>query len=432
MREMKDSGVEWIGEVPREWQLLRFKDKYINKKEIAKERSLEYERLALTLNGVIKRPKNDSEGLQPKEFDGYQILEVNDFVFKMIDLQNISTSRVGLSPYRGLVSPAYIRFSSKNTNQYNQFVYYYLMSLYYNQVFNNLGGNGVRSALNAKDMGEFLVPYPAENEQIRICSCLDKKIIQVDTLIQNVQTQIEKLKAYKQSLITEVVTKGLDPTVPMKDSGVDWIGEIPEHWSKLPVKYIGTTQNGISKGGEYFGSGHPFVSYGDVYKNMELPRSVAGLVESTEAERENYSVKTGDIFFTRTSETIDEVGFSSVCTETIQNATFAGFLIRLRPFNDVLTSLYAKYYFRGNHIRRYLVKEMNLVTRASLGQGLLKAMPVLLPPPDEQIAIAEYLRLKCSQIDRLISIKQEKIEKLEQYKRSLIYEYVTGKKEVRL
>ncbi len=432
MREMKDSGVEWIGEVPREWQLLRFKDKYINKKEIAKERALEYERLALTLNGVIKRPKNDSEGLQPKEFDGYQIIEVNDFVFKMIDLQNISTSRVGLSPYRGLVSPAYIRFSSKNTNQYNQFVYYYLMSLYYNQVFNNLGGNGVRSALNAKDMGEFLVPYPAENEQIRICSCLDKKIIQVDTLIQNVQTQIEKLKAYRQSLITEVVTKGLDPTVPMKDSGVDWIGEIPEHWSKLPVKYIGTTQNGISKGGEYFGSGHPFVSYGDVYKNMELPRSVAGLVESTEAERENYSVKTGDIFFTRTSETIDEVGFSSVCTETIQNATFAGFLIRLRPFNDVLTSLYAKYYFRGNHIRRYLVKEMNLVTRASLGQGLLKAMPVLLPPPDEQIAIAEYLRLKCSQIDRFISIKQEKIEKLEQYKRSLIYEYVTGKKEVRL
>ena len=196
------------------------------------------------------------------------------------------------------------------------------------------------------------------------------------------------------------------------------------------VKYIGNTQNGISKGGEYFGNGYPFVSYGDVYKNMELPSEVAGLVESTEIERENYSVKKGDIFFTRTSETIEEVGFSSVCTETIENATFAGFLIRLRPFNDALTTQYAKYYFRGEHIRRYLVKEMNLVTRASLGQGLLRAMTVLIPPHNEQIAIADFLDKKCAQIDRLIAIKQSKIEKLEQYKRSLIYEYVTGKKEV--
>ena len=119
-----------------------------------------------------------------------------------------------------------------------------------------------------------------------------------------------------------------------------------------------------------------------------------------------------------------------MCIETIENATFAGFLIRLRPFNDALTTQYAKYYFRGEHIRRYLVKEMNLVTRASLGQGLLRAMTVLIPPHDEQIAIADFLDKKCAQIDRLIAIKQSKIEKLEQYKRSLIYEYVTGKKEV--
>lgn len=430
MRKMIDSGVAWVGEIPYDWLLVRFKDKYVNTKEVAKERSVEFERLALTLNGVVQRPKDDSEGLQPKEFDGYQILRKNDFVFKMIDLQNISTSRVGLSSYTGLVSPAYIRFSPKEPDQYNQFVYYYLMSLYYNCVYNNLGGNGVRSALNGKDMGELVVPYPSESEQRTIGDFLDKKCSQVDALIANVQAQIEKLKAFKQSLITEIVTRGLDSTVPMKDSGVDWIGSIPAHWEKLRVKYIGDTQNGISKGGEYFGSGYPFVSYGDVYKNMELPSVVVGLVESTETERNNYSVKKGDIFFTRTSETIEEVGFSSVCTETIEGATFAGFLIRLRPFNDALTTQYAKYYFRGSHIRRYLVKEMNLVTRASLGQGLLKAMPVLIPPYDEQIAIAEYLDNKCAQIERLITIKQAKIEKLEQYKKSLIYEYVTGKKEV--
>ena len=126
---MKYSGVEWIGEIPDKWNLVRLKDICINKKEVAGEKSSEYERLALTLNGVIKRPKDDQEGLQPKEFDTYQILEENDFVFKMIDLQNISTSRVGLSPYTGLVSPAYIRFASKKKGQFNEFIHYYLLSL---------------------------------------------------------------------------------------------------------------------------------------------------------------------------------------------------------------------------------------------------------------------------------------------------------------
>ncbi len=430
MREMKNSGVAWIGEIPFDWSLIRFKDKYVSKKEVAGEKSSEYERLALTLNGVIKRPKDDSEGLQPKEFDGYQILRENDFVFKMIDLQNISTSRVGLSPYTGLVSPAYIKFSPRTTEQNNKFVYYYLMSLYYNCVYNNLGGNGVRSALNAKDMGEFVIPYPNETLQAQISALLDVKSAQIDILIANQEALIEKLKQYKQSLITEVVTKGLNPDADMKDSGIEWIGEIPQHWSFLRVKNIGLTQNGISKAGEFFGRGYPFVSYSDVYKNIELPNQVNGLIDSTEEERRNYSVIKGDIFFTRTSETIEEVGFSSVCTQTIDGASFAGFLIRLRPFNDFLTTNYAKYYFRGSHIRRFLVKEMNIVTRASLGQSLLKMMHVLIPPTEEQLLMASYLDEQCSKIDKLIEMKQAKIAKLNEYKKSLIYEYVTGKKEV--
>lgn len=429
MREMKDSGVAWIGEIPKEWNLSRFKDHYRNIKEIVGEKSSEYERLALTLNGVIKRPKDDSEGLQPKAFDGYQILRENDFIFKMIDLQNISTSRVGLSSYTGLVSPAYIRFTSRTKNQFNKFIYYYLMSMYYNCVFNNLGGDGVRSALNASDMGTLMIPYPPTEIQLKISDYLDQKCFQIDALIDNQQNQIEKLKAYKQSIITETVTKGLNPDVPMKDSGYEYIGAFPEKWDICKLKHIGSPQNGISKGGEYFGSGYPFVSYGDIYRNYTLPDSVNGLVETTEAERKLYSVEKGDIFFTRTSETIEEVGFSCVCEKTIPNATFAGFVIRVRPFNDKLLSSFAKFYFRSNHHRFFLVKEMNLVTRASLGQGLLKSMPVLIPPKEEQQQIAEYLDKKCSQIDRLIAIKQQKIEKLQQYKKSIICEYVTGKKE---
>ena len=177
------------------------------------------------------------------------------------------------------------------------------------------------------------------------------------------------------------------------------------------------------------GEGFPFVTYGDVYNNICLPKQGSGLIKTIEKEQELYSVKKGDIFFTRTSETIDEVGFSSVCEYSIPNATFAGFLIRMRPFNNTLSTGYAKYYFRGNHLRDYLVKEMNLVTRASLGQTLLKNMTVLLPPKSEQEAIAKFLDSKCSKIEKLISLKELKIEKLNTYKKSLIYEYVTGKKQ---
>ena len=143
-----------------------------------------------------------------------------------------------------------------------------------------------------------------------------------------------------------------------------------------------------------------------------------------------YSVKKGDIFFTRTSETIEEVGFSCVCTQTIPKATFAGFLIRVRPYDDTLDVGFSKYYFRSNFHRLYLVKQMNLVTRASLSQSLLKGLPVLVPSRDEQIEIASYLDKKCFAIDTLNEKKQMLIAELDSFKKSLIYEYVTGKKEV--
>ena len=193
---MKYSGVEWIGEIPDKWNLVRLKDICISKKEVAGEKSSEYERLALTLNGVIKRPKDDQEGLQTKEFNTYQILEENDFVFKMIDLQNISTSRVGLSPYTGLVSPSYIRFASKKKGQFNEFIHYYLLSLWHNCVYNNIAGDGVRSALNATDMGNLKCPYPTENQQRKIADFLNQKTEEIYSLIEIENQQIEKLKEY--------------------------------------------------------------------------------------------------------------------------------------------------------------------------------------------------------------------------------------------
>lgn len=424
--EYKDSGIEWIGVIPSEWSIVSTKRLFQNNKCIVGDNVDGYERLALTMNGVIKRSKEDAAGLQPEKFESYQILRKNELVFKLIDLENIKTSRVGLSPFTGIVSPAYITLSNTETD--NRFYYYFYMFMYYNNVFNNLGGAGVRSTLNSKDLLNIPVPKVLYATRQLIADYLDQKSAAIDTLITDKQKLIDLLKEKRQAIISEAVTKGLDKDALMIDSGIEWIGEIPKGWDVKKLRYLGSCQNGLSKAGEYFGSGYPFVSYGDVYKNYELPQAVEGLVESTEVERESCSVIRGDVFFTRTSETIEEVALTSTCLSTVENATFAGFLIRFRPYTHYeISPEFSKYYFRSQIHRAYFVKEMNLVTRASLSQELLKNLPVVLPPIEEQQVIADYLEKKTTAIDTLITEITLQIEKLKEYRQSIISEVVTGK-----
>lgn len=416
---MKNSGIEWIGEIPDSWKLVRFKDICVNKKEIAGESSENYERLALTLGGVIKRPKYDSDGLQPKEFDGYQIICENDFIFKMIDLQNISTSRVGLSPYCGLVSPAYIRFSSREEGQYNEYVYYFLMSMYYNCVYNNLGGNGVRSALNATDIGQLVIPFPAIEKQKKIVAFLENAFKKIDNLIEVQQAQIDKLKEYKQSVITEAVTKGLDLTAPMKDSGVEWIGKIPEDWETIRVKQL---------------------------LNERIERSLTGQEEPL-----SMSQKVG-LVPTRMLDSIPNMASSFIGAKLtyVDDLVFNKLKAHLGVFSvskyDGLVSPdYAVYYSTGKinlKYLEYLFKTPQCILEfrkrsTGIAVGLTRlytdglfAIECPFPNHSSQMEIVAYLDDKCAKIDKLIELKQSKIEKLQEYKKSLIYEYVTGKKEV--
>jgi len=418
MREMKYSGVEWMEDIPASWNMIRFKDKYQPTKEIVGESSSEYERLALTLGGVIKRPKDDSEGLQPKAFDGYQILRENDFIFKMIDLQNISTSRVGLSPYTGLVSPAYIRFCSKNKKQYNKFVYYYLMSMYYNCVFNSLGGDGVRSALNASDMGMLMIPFPSEREQMLIVEAIESQTDKVDALIANQESQIEKLKAYKQSIITEVVTKGLDPNVPMQDSNNEWIGKVPQEWQIVKTGRLFKENNRKPNG-------------------TEVPLSLSqadGLIATDEMKESSLKTSTydnwkrveiGDLVLNRFKAHLG----------VLFNATLSGIVSFHYGVYEAKMPLVTKFYEYLYHSEQYRAILGNASNGMVVGLQNLSNLNFystwsLYPPLEVQTEIVDYLDKKCTQIDSLIALKREKIDKLNQYKRSLIYEYVTGKKEV--
>ncbi len=203
VRNLKDSGIEWIGNVPKHWDIIKVKHVFVNNKRVVKEKADDYERLALTLNGVIKRSKEDNEGLQPEEYSGYQILEKDELVFKLIDLENVRTSRVGISPFTGIVSPAYITLKNE---AYSKFGYYYFYSMWQREIFNRLGDAGVRSNLGPKDLMNLPFIVPPKCEMDEIVNFLDQKISQIDKLIEVKREFILNLDLYKKSLIYEVVT----------------------------------------------------------------------------------------------------------------------------------------------------------------------------------------------------------------------------------
>lgn len=427
--EMKDSGIEWIGNIPKNWAI---KPVYACLNEINQKNSpiMTTNILSLTnKDGVIPYSERGNQGNKSKEnFEDYKVVYPNTIVANSM---NILIGSVGLSKYEGCVSPVYYVYEAKSCADVRYMNYLFQMELFQQKLRQFANGIlEIRLRVSSHDILHQKVAVPNYVEQQAIADYLDEKCSKIDEIIAEAKASIDEYKELKQSVIFEAVTKGLDKTAEVKDSGYDFIGCIPDKWEMCKVRHLGTAQNGISIGGDAFGSGYPFVSYGDVYKNYSLPKTVDKLVQSSEEDRKRYSVEKGDWFFTRTSETIDEVGFSCVCEETIPDAVFAGFLIRVRPFNNRIYTGFAKYYFRSKHLRAFFVKEMNLVTRASLSQGLLKDTPVVVPPYDEQIEIANYLEDRCATIDGIIKDKESLITDLEAYKKSLIYEVVTGKRRV--
>lgn len=420
-RAMKDSGIEWIGEIPIDWSLNRTKNYFINHKDIAGEKSDEYERLALTLNGVIKRSKEDSTGLQPEAFDGYQILRENELVFKLIDLENISTSRVGLCPFEnGIVSPAYIVLTPRN-NINPKYSEYYFLSMWHREIFNHIGDNGVRSSLNVKDLLNVPITIPSMPEQQKIADFLDEKCSHIDSVLEKVRASIDEYKQLKQSVITQAVTKGVRPNRPMKDSGIEWIGEIPLDWDISKVKHCFTRKNSKAK------QDNPVV--------LSLTRSGVKIrdISTNEGQlAESYydynPVQVGDLLLNPM-----DLYSGANCSYSDVEGVISPAYINLKNKEGVSNSKFYDYYFKVQYWMMVLFsfgKGVSFDNRWTLGQETLMNFPIVYPLLSEQQQIADFLDNKCSEIDKIITKKEELIAELKTYKKSLIYEYVTGKKEV--
>lgn len=416
MREMKGSGISWVGEIPKEWSVNRAKYCFVNTKEIAGCMSDRYERLALTMNGVIKRSKDDSNGLQPEKFETYQILRPDELVFKLIDLQNVSTSRVGLSPYLGLVSPAYIILKS-NKRVLPAFAEKYFLMLWKNQIFNALGDAGVRSNLNSKDLLELSIPFPPLAEQQRIAEFLDRECGKIDGLKADIQAQIDTLEQYKRSVITEAVIHGLNPSAPMKDSGIPWVGQFPTHWTKKKGKYILRYMSKPVKQDDGV-----ITCFRDGEVTLRSNRREDGF---TMADKEigYQGVDVGDLVVHGMDGFAGAIGISDSrgkaspvlnVLNTKQNKKYIMYYLRSMAYGEVFTAL-------STGIR---------VRSCDLRWNKLAELLYPLPPIDEQNNIVNYIDEQIARTNEIIADKKLQIETLDGYKKSLIYEYVTGKKEV--
>lgn len=413
MREMKDSGVEWLGKIPNHWMIRRIKNLFELRNEKNYEALEDVNLISLyTDKGVVQHSDlTETTGNKAVTAEGYKIVKEDDIVVNIILCW---MGAVGRSAYNGVTSPAYDVYKPLHDTNSKYYHYLFRTSQFNGECYRY--GRGImlmRWRTYSTEFRAISVPLPPEDEQKRIVNFLDKKIDDVDRLIGNVQKQIEKLKAYKQSLITEVVTKGIDPTVPMKDSGVEWIGEIPEHWNIERLKF------NVSINAEKQSS-------------LDLPYIALEHIEGFSGKRiktDNvYEVDgaivahSGEILFGKLRPYLAKV--YKVEEETYVSSEFAVFSA------ETIDNQYLKWYMLSYGF-------LDTVNASTYGTKMpranidfIKNMYIPVFDVQEQEKIALYLNEKSSKIDQLSAIKQSKIEKLEQYKRSLIYEYVTGKKEV--
>lgn len=427
----KDSGTEWLGKVPEHWQISRISTLY---SEIVEAGSDDLPILSVSIHHGVSDSELSEDELERKvarseDKTKYKRVRRGDLAYNMMRAWQGAFGSVSTD---GMVSPAYTVARPKSEAPSSWVEYLLRTGLAAEEIRRfSRGITDFRLRLYWDEFKNIRVCIPPAEELDSILTFLDRETAKIDGLITEQQRLIELLQEKRQAVISHAVTKGLNPNAPMKDSGVEWLGEVPEHWSVRRLRYIGTLQNGLNIGAEAFGEGDPFISYGDVYNNPNVPTRPAGLVRSTPEDKRKYGLEEGDVLFTRTSEAVDDIGVASTCLAQVPNSTFAGFLIRLRPFQGELEPRYSTYLFRNQGVKKHFAGTMNIVTRASLSQGELGGLCLCLPPLEEQLEIAIYIEEMTEKSDELISSARNLVSLLQERRSALISAAVTGQIDVR-
>lgn len=425
MSKKIDSGIEWVGEIPSHWKMERLQWHVTEIKESNKPKKSRQVLSLTNKRGVIPYEEKGAQGNVAKEdYSQYKLAYPGTIVANSM---NILIGSVGRCDYFGCVSPVYYVYRP-NEGENLEFINYMFQLEQFQKELRRYA-NGIleiRLRVSSNGILKREMAFPPIAEQERIVSFLDGKLTQVDALVANVEAQIEKLKAYKQSVITEVVTKGLDPSVPMKDSGVEWIGEIPAHWGTPKISMLANISSGATPDRtypEYWNGTISWLKTGEL-QNNEIYESEEYITELGvhNSSVQIYEPNTILVAMYGQGKTRGMTGLLRIQSTT--NQACAGIVVtnNLISYEFLWKALIGAY----DGLRELAVGS----GQPNLNQALIRNFRVPLPPVNEQMEICKFLRERIPQLDRMIAIKQQKIDKLNEYKKSLIYEYVTGKKEV--
>ena len=418
---MKPSGIEWIGDIPDDWEVRKLLSLFKEHKD--RNKNLEEQNLLSLSYGKIKRKDiNNNDGLLPASFETYNIVENGDIVFRLTDLQNDKRSlRTGIVTQRGIITSAYVTIRPKI--KLDSRFYHYLYHMYdICKVFYGMG-DGVRQGMGFEDLKNIPTLIPPLKTQQRIADYLDDKCGEIDATISKQKEIIEKLKAYKQSLISETVTKGLDKSSPLKPSGIEWIGDIPDDWEIRKVKNTGKLIGGSGFPEEYQGVKDEKIPFIKVKSLAEDPISRNGKDSISESIRSKLNAEKfikGSVVFAKVGAALLLQRFRILEFDSCIDNNMMGFIpLVIEPrFFKYVTILFDFSYF------------VNPGTVPSINQEQIGNIKIPFPPLKSQEKIADYLDGKCSQIDKYITEKQNIIQKLDAYKKSIVFESVTGKREI--
>lgn len=430
--QMKDSGVNWILDIPDSWGvrvLFQLVDQVKNKNKELSEQNL----LSLSYGRIKRKDINNPEGLLPESFDGYNIIEADDIVLRLTDLQNDHTSlRVGQAKERGIITSAYTTLRPSGLIN-PQYLYYVLHAYDLVKGFYGMGA-GVRQGLNFDEVKTIKVPFPPRPEQQAIVSYLDDQVSQIDSIIEDAKNSIEEYKKWKASTIFDAITKGLEHEAELRDSGIDWIGKIPTTSRIIRLRYLVQDYKAGPFGSSLitdkllhegsilvYTPEHVANRNTDSDKNLYLP-------ESRKDEMSQFFVRKGDIIF----PIVGSLGRAMIIDESMPEGIINQ---RLAKFSLRRGSVNPEYFMWVFGKSTFFAPYIDVNRRGSFIVNLTKTivydMPFVLPESiKEQERIAKYLDNKCGIIDLMIDEKEAVIKDLEFYKRSLIYEAVTGKRKV--
>ena len=423
----KDSGVEWLGEIPEQWEV---KPGFVILSE-SRDKNLgfiEKTVLSLSYGNVIVKPEEKLTGLVPESFETYQLVKPGDIIIRPTDLQNDKTSlRTGLAKNNGIITSAYINLRVKDKYS-GSFYHYYMHTIDINKVIYGLG-SGLRQNISFGDFKRFPFPLPPLKEQTAIAQFLDDKTQKIDQAITIKEQQINLLKERKQILIHKAVTRGLNPNVKLKDSGVEWIGEIPGGWevNKLFGLCDFVRGNSTFSKDELLSIGdYVALQYGKTYKVEEIDEKYNFYVND-EFYKDSQTVNYGDTVLISTSETIEDLGHSAYYNRG-DSGLLGGEQILLNPNKEKINGHYL--YFSSKLFSKQLRKYATGIKVFRFNINDLKTIYIALPPLSEQKEISEYIEKASQKIETAIGLKQQEIEKLKEYKGSLINSCVTGKVKV--